>query len=372
MWVNCNKCSGSFEVDEKKIAPAGSKISCKHCKETLTVTPGGVAAEDEMWADGVDVTKTMTYTAHADLADLLAQSAGPEAMEPREETVVPSNYDPGAISALPALADDGITELPSELFEDALETDDAAKEFNYDPNKGPLGTRIVKMPEGFEETFRPATLVIDKPKSRYALIFNSVVVFLAMIGVTAGGIISSSNIQKGEGIVALDADTLEQAKLADISVQSAKAVRYPTAHGEVLLVYGKAKNGGDNEVKNIYLAASIKNHNGRILGSAKGPIGLGLSPFDIHELTDPSSVKAAFKKASEGHAEIILKPGQVGNFTAVMLNPPRHLGSLVPMIVVEQGKALYTPPPPPPAIEELPPPKKKKRRRRRKAAAETP
>lgn len=349
MQVDCENCSQSFEVDENQLPPEGMAVACTHCGGTVSIIVETEILMDEALADdfdddfGDDVTKTLSYEELGNLPEALRSES------PILTGGLPADFgsaaDPVPLAKIESVSDGAV----------ALEP--LADDSEFDPAKGPLGTRIIEKPAELgldpESTYKPKTLPIDRPKSTIAVIFNSIVVFGAMIGLTIAALWLANDSRPQSGIVSFSQEALSQAALGSLIIEKAEAVRYPTAHGEILLIYGTAKNTGTETVKNIYVQGKVTDASGRVIGKAQSIVGLGLTPFDLHTLTDQRSVKEAFRKAAGDNPDVLIEPGQSARFSTVMLNPPRHLGYLVPSIGLEVGEPLYVAAPKPVAEDKV-------------------
>lgn len=130
-----------------------------------------------------------------------------------------------------------------------------------------------------------------------------------------------------------------------VRVVALRSILYPTATGaDVLVFVGEAQNRGSTPQGAIDVVAEVRDGAGRLVATARGPLGVEVSPPSLSRLTDNESLAATYADEAQGLDNLGVAPGKVAPFTVVVLRPPPGLEDLEHLVHLERGTPLVKAP----------------------------
>lgn len=100
-----------------------------------------------------------------------------------------------------------------------------------------------------------------------------------------------------------------------------RSIVYPTARGGSVLVFsGVVVNNGSTEVRHLDVIAEVRDTDGSVKASERGPVGVTLDVSELARLTDAASVRAAFAAKTVGISAV--QPGQSAPYMVVIAPVP--------------------------------------------------
>lgn len=106
-----------------------------------------------------------------------------------------------------------------------------------------------------------------------------------------------------------------------VAVQS---IVYPTVNGGSVLVFtGDVLNSGASEARNLDVIAEVRDRDGSVRASERGPLGVVLDVSELARLTDAASVRAAFAAKATG-VNTVVAPGGRASYMVVISPVPEQ------------------------------------------------
>lgn len=136
-----------------------------------------------------------------------------------------------------------------------------------------------------------------------------------------------------------------------IIVSSVRAVHYPTAKGQALVVTGEVLHRGVEPLANPYVFVELRNAEGAAQGEQGAPLGVVLSPQELESLSGPSGLEAIWQREAAGPRT--LAPDQKQPYMVLFLQPPAGAQELTYHLRVAEGAVIAAPAAPEPTPAEL-------------------
>lgn len=175
-----------------------------------------------------------------------------------------------------------------------------------------------------------------------ALLFFGLIVFLS------GGRIDERVLRLDHEALASLWSSRPIVVLDGVKVTAMRSSFYPTRTGEQALVFeGEVTNLGAEARQRVQVTAEVRDQGGRLLASARAPVGVALVPPDLWASDDPAALERAYRPAPAAAPPDTVPPGATVPFTVVISRPPPQAEHQ--KLVVSLGYA------DPPRVEAPPP-----------------